>query len=95
VLQPLVENAVLHGISRLPGGGTIDISLACEGNLLHIRVRNPAPDPEARALPLMQGAGHAQRNIAHRLAWRFGPGARMTGAWADGYYACDIFVPVQ
>jgi two-component system sensor histidine kinase AlgZ len=43
----------------------------------------------------MQGAGHAQRNIAHRLAWRFGPAARMTGAWNDGYYACDIFVPVQ
>lgn len=95
VLQPLVENAVLHGISRLPGGGTIVITLACEGNLLHIRVRNPAPDPDARALPLMQGAGHAQRNIAHRLAWRFGPAARMTGAWADGYYACDIYVPVQ
>ncbi len=95
VLQPLVENAVLHGISRLPDGGRIVIALACEGNLLHLQVRNPAPDPEARALPLMQGAGHAQRNIAHRLAWRFGPAARMTGAWADGYYACDIFVPVQ
>jgi two-component system sensor histidine kinase AlgZ len=95
VLQPLVENAVLHGISRLPGGGTIVIALTCEGAQLHIRIRNPAPDPDARALPLMQGAGHAQRNIAHRLAWRFGPGARMTGAWNDGYYACDIFVPVQ
>ena len=27
VLQPLVENAVLHGISRLPEGGRIDIRL--------------------------------------------------------------------
>lgn len=95
VLQPLVENAVLHGISRLPDGGTIVIALSCAGGQLHIRVQNPAPDPHARALPLMQGAGHAQRSIAHRLAWRFGPAARMTGAWADGYYACDIFVPVQ
>ena len=95
VLQPLVENAVLHGISRLPAGGTIEIALGCQGQQLHIRVRNPAPDPDARALPLLQGAGHAQRNIAHRLAWRFGPAARMTGAWADGYYACDITVPIQ
>ncbi len=94
VLQPLVENAVLHGISRLPEGGTIVISLRCEGNQLRITVRNPAPDPQVRALPLAHGAGHAQRNIAHRLAWRYGPGARMTGDWNDGYYACDITVPL-
>ncbi|WNH53549.1 sensor histidine kinase [Stenotrophomonas oahuensis] len=94
VLQPLVENAVLHGISRLPAGGTIVISLRCENNQLRITVRNPAPDPQARALPLAHGAGHAQRNIAHRLAWRYGPGARMTGDWNDGYYACDITVPL-
>ena len=94
VLQPLVENAVLHGISRLPGGGTIVIALSCVDGQLRIRVHNPAPDPQGRALPLTQGAGHAQRSIAHRLAWRFGPAARMTGAWSDGYYACDITVPV-
>lgn len=95
VLQPLVENAVLHGISRVPAGGTIVLALSSDGANLRIRVRNPAPDPATRGLPLLQGAGHAQRNIAHRLAWRFGPAARMTGAWADGYYACEITVPVQ
>ena len=35
VLQPLVENAVLHGISRLPAGGTIDIELAMRPDGLH------------------------------------------------------------
>ena len=45
VLQPLVENAVLHGISRLPGGGTVQIALRAEGGLLRISVRNPAPPP--------------------------------------------------
>lgn len=95
VLQPLVENAVLHGISRLPGGGCIHIALSCAGGQLHIHVRNPAPDPQGRALPLAHGAGHAQRSIAHRLAWRFGPSAKMAGRWSEGYYACDIRVPVQ
>ena len=75
--------------------GTIVLALSSDGTQLRIRVRNPAPDPATRGLPLLQGAGHAQRNIAHRLAWRFGPAARMTGAWADGYYACEITVPVQ
>lgn len=95
VLQPLVENAVLHGISRLAGGGTITLSLRCADGLLQIDVRNPAPDPSAPALALAQGAGHAQHNIAHRLAWRFGAGARMTAGWNEGYYQCLITVPVK
>ena len=53
-----------------------------------------APDPATRGLPLLQGAGHAQRNIAHRLAWRFGPQARVTTGWADGYYACEVTLPL-
>jgi len=94
-LQPLVENAVLHGISRLPAGGTISLSMRLQEQHLRIVVRNPAPDPASVQRQLHAGAGHAQRSIAHRLAWRFGPGARMTGAWADGYYECLITVPVR
>ena len=64
VLQPLVENAVLHGISRLPEGGTIELQLVREGNELQIRVRNPAPDPQApglarRAVPAMPSTASA------------------------------------
>ncbi|WP_414716096.1 sensor histidine kinase [Stenotrophomonas indicatrix] len=95
VLQPLVENAVLHGISRLPEGGTIELHLACVGNELQIRVRNPAPDPQVPGLALAQGAGHAQHNIGHRLTWRFGRAARMTAGWSEGYYACQVTVPIQ
>lgn len=95
VLQPLVENAVLHGISRLPSGGVITLSLQRDGNLLRIRILNPAPDPTAAADPLARGAGHAQASIAHRLAYRFGPGARMTAGWSGGYYACEIALPLS
>ena len=95
VLQPLVENAVLHGISRLPEGGTIELHLACVGSELQIRVRNPAPDPQVPGLALAQGAGHAQHSIGHRLSWRFGRAARMTAGWSEGYYACQVTVPIQ
>jgi len=95
VLQPLVENAVLHGISRLPEGGTIELLLACTNNELQITVRNPAPDPQAPGLALARGAGHAQHSIGHRLAWRFGRAARMTAGWSEGYYACQVTVPIQ
>ncbi|MET1024965.1 MAG: sensor histidine kinase [Pseudoxanthomonas sp.] len=95
VLQPIVENAVLHGISRLPEGGTIEIALRVEGRLLHIRVRNPAPEPGSVPVPLVgRGAGHAQRSIAHRLSYRFGAGARVTGFWEQGYYACELAIPL-
>ena len=50
VLQPLVENAVLHGITRLPAGGTIDIELATRPDGLHVSVHNPAPAPRERDL---------------------------------------------
>ena len=98
VLQPLVENAVLHGISRLPAGGTVRVSLAVEGDALRIVVRNPAPPPPSPAQPARRagdGAGHAQRSIAHRLAYRFGDGARVTGGWDAGYYRVEVRLPLQ
>ena len=93
-LQPLVENAILHGISRLPEGGTVAIALWQEDGRLHLRVRNPAPAPDDPLASLHRGAGHAQRSIGHRLAWRFGPQARVTAGWAQGYYACEVTLPV-
>lgn len=42
-LQPLVENAVLHGIERRPDGGSIDIEVGATGRELAITVRNDLP----------------------------------------------------
>ena len=91
LLQPLVENAVLHGISRLPAGGTVSIDLQLQGTLLVLRVRNPSLPPEAAGV---HGAGHAQRSIGHRLGYAFGPQARMTSGWSEGYYACELSLPL-
>src|SRR5690606_32204103 len=91
VLQPLLENAVLHGISRLPGGGVVDIDLEATPSRLKIRVRNPSPPPGPKA----RGAGHARRSIGHRLEYAFGPKARMTGGWADGYYVSELDLPLE
>ena len=92
VLQPLLENAVLHGISRLPQGGTIAIAIAVERGMLAIRVRNPSLAPDKGGV---HGAGHALRSIGHRLGYAFGPGARMTAGWDEGYYASEILLPLD
>jgi len=94
MLQPLVENAVLHGISRLPEGGKLEIAIWAERDGLHFCIRNPAPSPQAVTLALHKGAGHAQRNIAYRLAYRFGSRAQFMGEWKDGCYVCDVLIPV-
>jgi two-component system sensor histidine kinase AlgZ len=93
VLQPLLENAVLHGISRLPEGGTVAINLRQADGELQVRVRNPAPPPREQDV-LHGGAGHAQGNIGQRLAYAFGKGARMTGGWDAGYYQAEFRVPL-
>ena len=90
ILQPLIENAVVHGISRLPDGGEITIRVAIEGTALWMSVVNPALPPRDRDA----GNGHALESIAQRLAYQFGNAARMTGEYRDGYYRCEMRLPL-
>jgi LytS/YehU family sensor histidine kinase len=67
VLQPLVENAVRHGISQLLDGGTVGVYMGSEGGEVRIAVRNTAdqssmPDPAS-----VFKAGHALENVRNRL----------------------------
>jgi two-component system, LytTR family, sensor kinase len=43
ILQPLVENAIRHGISRRRGAGLIEIRAACAGDTLELSVRDDGP----------------------------------------------------
>ncbi|MFT4255946.1 MAG: histidine kinase [Pseudoxanthomonas sp.] len=94
VLQPLVENAVLHGISRLPEGGTVTIELQADAGELRIHIDNPAPATQPQVAILQSGAGHAQRSIAWRLSYAFGPRARIESKWEAGHYRCRIALPL-
>src|SRR6185295_7165487 len=63
VLQPLVENAIEHGICRIRGLGTLELRIERCGDRLHITVRDNGPglEPTARA-------GIGLSNTAARLA---------------------------
>lgn len=92
VLQPLLENAVLHGVSRLPQGGVVEVVLQRVGSAeLRLRVRNPAPEPGGER---HRGAGHAQQSILHRLQLALGPSARMSSGWREGYYVAELRLPI-
>ena len=91
VLQPLIENAVVHGVSRLAEGGLVDIELHAQAGVLRVVVSNRAPPPDGSA---GTGARHAQESIGHRLSYFFGPRARMTAGWHEGYYRCELSIPI-
>lgn len=94
VLQPLLENAVLHGVSRLSAGGRIEIGLQQHAGMLRLWVRNPAPPPREQDA-LHAGAQHAHRNIGQRLAYAYGDRSRMTGHWDEGYYQAELRIPLD
>lgn len=63
LLQPLLENAVAHGVQRLPEGGTVQVFGRREGDSLVITVTNPLAPEGSRP-----GQGMALGNIRSRLA---------------------------
>lgn len=74
ILQPLVENAVKHGIAGLVEGGEIRLSAECHDGLLWITVENDF-DPDAEPAR-RNGLGLA--NVRDRLKTRYQNHARMT-----------------
>ena len=80
VLQPLVENAVRHGVEPRPGRCRIEVSAAREGTRLHLAVRDtgvglshaPAPAAAPRT-----GGGFGLHQVRERLATLYGPAASL------------------
>lgn len=91
LLQPLLENAVKHGVARMADGGEVFVDMRCETGRLRIEVRNPCPPP---CTPAEAGNRHAQGSIAQRLSYHYGERARMTAGYDDGYYSCVLLIPL-
>ena len=89
-LQPLLENAVLHGIERLPEGGRLQVRIGREGGRLKLRVSNPLP-PNARDAP---GNRLAQDNIRQRLALLYDGRASLHTQRQSGEYHAELSVPL-
>ena len=90
LLQPLLENAVYHGIEPLPLGGCIKVVLLRSGDELQIKVENPC-------LPRHDG-GHrgnkiALQNIRERLDLLFDVEARYQVDVGTDFYRVQIVLP--
>jgi len=89
MLQPLVENAVYHGIEPATGGGEVAIEAGLSGGQLVIVLTNPFPGEG------MHPAGNkmALANIRERLQLHFDAEATMKSEVADGTYKVTIRMP--
>ena len=91
VLQPLIENAVKHGIATLVDGGTITVQGRVNDGRLEISVENGF-DPDSPA-PRRNGLG--LRNVRSRLETRFGNAARLSARSDANHFRAEMVVPCR
>ncbi len=90
-LQPLVENALKHGLRARNDGGLVQIQALVRDGWLHLAVRNPVPAEPTRE----PGLGQGLRNLSERLAAQYRDRARVSwGATPEGF-AVEISIPFE
>jgi two-component system, LytTR family, sensor kinase len=92
LLQPLVENAVKHGVARSEGPTCIGIRGRLDGPVLEVVVENDARAEGSAA----SGEKVGLRNVAERLRSRFGDQASLTsGDIPEGGFRNTLRIPLR
>ncbi len=89
LLQPLLENAVYHGIETSPQGGRIGIDIYAHDHQLHVVVRNPSGSSQR------PGNSMALSNIRERLRLHFDAEARLSTHEAGGEFHVQVVIPLK
>lgn len=90
-IQPLVENAIRHGIEPSPAGGRLDIAVVQERNGVRVVISNDLPPAGRRPSPGHQvGLASARERIQALSEGR----GRLETRVADGRYVATITLPV-
>jgi two-component system sensor histidine kinase AlgZ len=89
LLQPLIENAVYHGIEPLADGGEITIQIYTKRNEVHMVLSNPFSVKSTRHI----GNQMALKNIKERLTLHFDLEATLKTKQSNGEYQVHITLP--
>ena len=91
-IQPLLENAIYHGIELLPDGGEVAVTGKRVGEQLHIEISNPVAAGESR-----KNAGNkmALANIRQRFELAYGAGATVTVDESSDRYRVQLEFPLD
>jgi len=90
LLQPLVENAVRHGIATLVAGGSVILAVTRKGDRVDVRVDNPYDADERRG-----GTGIGLKNVRARLDASYSGRAALTVEASDGRFHARVSLPVE
>ena len=97
MMQPLVENAIFHGVEPLPKGGKITIKVSQNDKQLSIVITNPYLLLRKNPHPNESSHKHnrmALDNIRRRLTAHFGMSARLSSSAENGIFTTYIFCPL-
>jgi two-component system sensor histidine kinase AlgZ len=89
VLQPLVENAVKHGVEPSAMGAQVKVSTQRRNGTVVIKVTNTVPGGQGR-----RGHGVAQDNVRDRLRLLHDVQGQFQTVLKDGIYQVRLEVPV-
>lgn len=88
VLQPLVENAIRHGIADRADGGTLGISASLNGDILCLRV-----DDDGGAASAVPGHGTGLATLAERLHAHYGDAGSVEAHARDQGFSVNVKLP--
>jgi sensor histidine kinase YesM len=91
LLQPLVENAIRHGIATRTEGGVVRLEATTDGRRLRLLVENPF-DAES---PSRKGVGLGLANVRQRLQARYGEGARLDAERSPDRFRVTLSLPAE
>ncbi len=92
-IQPLVENAIYHGIEPSPAGGAVHIEASTRDGFLHVAVSNPVT--AGRRQGAHAGNRVALDNIRQRLALAYGSASSMDVAGGGESFVVTLRIPVD
>ena len=88
LLQPLVENAIHHGIQPRREGGVLRLAGRRAGDAIEIEIDNPLPVESAPG-----GTGHGLDNVRQRIAYHYGERGRLDVQTVDGLHRVRVRLP--
>src|SRR5690606_22461980 len=97
MLQPLVENAIFHGVEPLPKGGKITVKVSQNDKQLSIVISNPYLLVKKKQHQNDNSSRHTRMaldNIRRRLTADFGTVARLSSSAENGIFTTYIFCPL-
>jgi hypothetical protein len=89
LLQPLVENAVNHGVAQLVDGGTIHIAARRAGETLTITLENPCDPDRSRT----RGVGLGLELLRKRLTNQYGASDAVHAREQEGRFRVEVRIP--